>query len=150
MKKIFKLIILVFSLFFLISQQVNWEWGWGWGWWAGWWSSWWWGGGSNMISVKVSEKIPWAACSKDGKWYKCSIAPWMNTVQLVIGQIIKWFTAIAALAWVLFIVINWILLSMHWWEKEKIKWRIKDWITWLILLLLSWVILSIIAPWVYK
>lgn len=112
---------------------------------------------SDAITVKVTEKIPWAGCTLDtesSKWdskiYKCTIQPWFTTVQIMIGQIVKWFTAIAALAWVLFIVINGIMLSMNGGEKEKIKGRITQSITWLILLLLSWLILSIIAPWVYK
>lgn len=116
--------------------------------------SWW----SNSIKVNVTEYVPWAWCvckKKADKWtgclqYTCTIQPWMTTVQMILWQIIKWLTAIAALAWVLFIVVNGILLSMHWWEKEKIKTRITTTITWLILLLLSWVILSVIAPWVYK
>ena len=83
------------------------------------------------VKVKVTENIPWAGCTctdKNESWgckfYTCTMQPWMTTIQLMIWQIIKWFTAIAALSWVLFIVINWILLSMHWWEKEKIKTRI--------------------------
>ena len=111
----------------------------------------------DAITVKVTEKIPWAGCVLDtesSKWdskiYKCTIQPWFSTIQIMIGQIVKWFTAIAALAWVLFIVINGIMLSMNGGEKEKIKGRITQSITWLILLLLSWLILSVIAPWVYR
>lgn len=111
----------------------------------------------GSIKVTVTEKIPGANCVEDTSWwtgtsklYKCTIQPWFKTVQLMIGQIIKWFTAIAALSWVLFIVVNGILLSMHGGDKDKVKGRIKQTISGLILLLLSGVILSIIAPWVYK
>lgn len=110
----------------------------------------------NEIKIKVPEKIPWANCNLDkenkyNSWlYICTISPWMSAVNSIIQNLIKWFMAITAISWVLFIVVNWILLSMHWWEKEKIKTRITATITWIVLLLLSWVILSIIAPWVYK
>lgn len=115
-------------------------------------SSW---GKSKDIQVRVTERIPgvsctpaaWA-CPEDG--CVCTITPWFSNIQSMIWQIIKWLTAIAALGWVLFIVINWIMLSMHWWESSKIKERIIKTITWLVLLLLSWLILSIIAPWIYK
>lgn len=148
MKNILKIICLLFTFFsfFTITNWASWD-----------------------ITVLVSEKIPWAGCVCawntlnwvcywEATWfdsyppaqYKCTIKPWFSSIQSMIGQIIKWFTAIAALAWVLFIVINWILLSMWWEWKDEIKKRIVKTITWLILLLLSWVILSIIAPWVYK
>lgn len=126
-------------------------------------------GASKDIKVRVTEKIPWAncicswntlngVCYGPANWfdnyppaeYTCTITPWFGTVMLMIWGIIKWFTAIAALWGVLFIVVNWLMLSMHGWEATKIKERITKTLIWLILLLLSGVILSIIAPWVYK
>ena len=101
---------------------------------------------------KVPEKVPGANCGeKDAKtWlYECSIKPGFKSVQGIIGNIIKWFTAIAALSWVLFIVINGIMLSTGS-ESGEVKKRIVQWIIWLILVLLSWIILNMIAPWVYK
>jgi len=108
---------------------------------------------SDAITVKVTEKIPGAWCGEQDpktKLYTCTIQPGFTTIQIMIGQIIKWFTAIAALAGVLFIVINGIMLSMNGGEKDKIKGRMAQTITGLILLLLSGLILSILAPWVYK
>lgn len=119
---------------------------------------------SGDIKVLVSEYIPWAGCEcvwwKPPDWickwkdwgapqYECTIKPWFGTITSMMWAIIKWFTALTALAGVLFIVINGILLSM-WSDKAKIKERIVKTLTGLILLLLSGVILSIIAPWVYK
>ncbi len=144
MKRFLLIFITIFSIFwtFLVVNWASWD-----------------------IEVVVTEKIPWANCSEEmsspvwANWpqqskptwnYKCIITPWFWTIQMMIWWIIKWVTALAALTWVLFIVINWIMLSMHGWEATKIKDRITKTIIWLILLLLSWVILSIIAPWVYK
>lgn len=108
----------------------------------------------EAIKVKVSEKIPWAWCSaiKDPKTnlYTCTIQPWFGSIQAMIGQIIKWFTAVAALAWVLFIVVNGMLLSSGWDGKDDIKKRIVKSLTGLILLLMSGLILNIIAPWIYR
>lgn len=111
-------------------------------------TSWW----DGKIKVKVPEKVPGANCGeKDAEtWlYECSIKPGFKSVQGIIGNIIKWFTAIAALSWVLFIVINGIMLSTGS-ESGEVKKRIIGGIIWLILVLLSGVILNIIAPWVYK
>lgn len=109
---------------------------------------------SDEIKINTTTKIPWAKCSisTDKKWYTCSIKPWFKSVLETIQWIIKWFTAIALLARVLFIVVNGILLSMWWLDsgaKEQVKKRISKSIIWLILLLMSWYILNIIAPWVY-
>lgn len=102
------------------------------------------------IKVKVTEKVPWGNCTwDDEKWYECRIKPWFKSVQAIIWNIIKWFTAICALSWVLFIVINWIMLSTGT-DTSEVKKRIVKWIIWLVLVLLSWVILNMIAPWVYK
>lgn len=114
-------------------------------------SSWSW---TNKITVKVTEKIPGWDCSliESGTWawlYECKIEPWFKSVQGIIGNIIKWVTAIAALAWVLFIVINGIMLSTGS-ETGEVKKRIVNGIIGLILVLLSGVILNMIAPWVYK
>lgn len=107
----------------------------------------------DTVTVKVTEKIPGAGCGEKDKktgLYTCTVQPWFKTIQIMIGQIVKWFTAVAALSGVLFIVVNGILLSMDPDNKEKAKGRIKQTLSWLILLLLSGVILSIIAPWVYR
>lgn len=141
MKKIIKIFILSFMLLSFYPNFSYWE-------------TW------KTVEVKVSEKVPWANCVEEKSWtwasqtptwyYICTIPTWFDSVQSMIWEIIKWITAIAALWWVLFIVINWILLSMWWDWADEIKKRIKKTIIWLILLLLSWLILSIIAPWVYR
>lgn len=131
--KFFLLISIIFSFFFINFSYATDD--------------------SETIKVKVTEKIPWAWCSdiKDTKdnLYTCTIKPGFGTIQIMIWKIIKWFTALAALAWILFIVINWILLSTWWEWKDEIKKRIIKTLIWLILLLLSWLILSMIAPWIY-
>ncbi len=112
-------------------------------------NSWSW---QSEIIVKVPEKVPGANCGeKDAStWlYECKIKPGFKSVQSIMGNIIKWATAIAALSWVLFIVVNGIMLSTGS-ESGEVKKRIIAGIIWLILVLLSWVILNIIAPWVYK
>lgn len=105
------------------------------------------------IIVKVTEKIPWGNCGeKDAKTglYECKVKPGFKSVQAILWNIIKWITAIAALAGVLFIVINGIMLSMGWSGTDEVKKRIIKAIVGLILVLLSWLILNMIAPWVYK
>lgn len=112
------------------------------------------------IIITVTEKIPWAKCTvkKDKDWkevpwrWECKVQPWIKGVQSLLWKMIKYFAAIWALAWVLFIVVNWIMLSMWWMDsslKDKAKKNITWAIIWLVLLLLSWVILKMIAPWVY-
>ena len=121
---------------------------------------------SAWIIITVTEKIPGASCSTiDSKWnpwvakegeaqmYNCSVAKWFTSVTVMLWKIIKYFTYIAALWWVLFIIINGILYSM-WWIEESMKSEAKKRITatliWLLVLFLSWVILNLIAPWIYK
>jgi len=142
MKK-FLILITTFFYLFLVSWIIYW---------VSWDTSW---GSKEPIEVKVTEKISGANCEPKTwpcppEWCICKIEPWFNTIQSMIWWIIKWVTVIAALGWILFIVINWIMLSMWWEENTKTKERIIKTVVWLILLLLSWVILSIIAPWVYK
>lgn len=109
---------------------------------------------TNAIEVKVTEKIPWANCKKI--WtneYTCDVKKWFWTVTEMMWEIIKFFTLIAALGWVLMIVIFGIQYSMWWmdsWVKESAKKHITQTIMWLVVLLLSWVILNAIAPWIYK
>lgn len=120
----------------------------------------------SWILIKVTEKIPWASCTeiksdwtawKVKEWetqmYECSVAKWFASVTEMLWKIIKYFTYIAALWWVLFIIINGILYSMWWidqWMKDEAKKRIGWTLTWLVLLFLSWMILNLVAPWIYK
>ena len=127
---------------------------------------------SGKVTVIVTEQIPWAWCEavhSDLKtpwlinekeieaWktqmYKCEIEKWFTSVIKMMWKIIKYFTFIASLWAVLFIILNGILYSMWWAEpsmKDDAKKRIIWTLLWLVLLLLSWVILNIIAPWIYK
>jgi len=113
------------------------------------------------ITIFVTEKIPWANCEcmdkVDDKCptnpkYKCTIKPWFKTILDALGEFVKYFTFIASLVWVLFIVFNGIMYSMWWIEqslKDNAKKRIVQTLIWLTLLFMSWVILNLIAPWVY-
>lgn len=120
---------------------------------------------SDSVKVRVTEEIPWVLCtpvkyeSWEKKWqivpnlYDCQVEKWVSQIVKMLWNIIKYFTNIAALAWVLFIVYGGIIYSMAWandsWKEEWKK--IIMWaIFWLVLLLLSWPILQMIAPWIYK
>lgn len=120
---------------------------------------------ASSQTVYVTERIPWANCSKDlvvkgnendknaPMYYECKIDWGIAWFYSTLQWIIKYFTFIVVLTWVMFIVINWIAISMSWidsWAKEAAKWRILKTIWGLVLLLLSWVILNLIAPWVYQ
>lgn len=112
---------------------------------------------TDWIKVIVTEKVPWANCTEKKEWdqtfYECSVAKWFTSVTIMLWKMIKYFTYLAALWWVLFLVVNWILYSMWWmdqWMKDEAKKRIEATLIWLVILLLSWVILNFIAPWIYK
>ncbi len=136
MKKIILILVLWFSIFAWNSVFAE-----------TWTTSWW-----NGIEVKVTEKIPGAECDWAPWAYTCTVKPGFGTVMQLMGWIIKYFTFLASLGWVLFIVINWLMLSMWgmWWNKDEIKKHITMTIGWLILLLLSGLILHSIAPWIYQ
>jgi hypothetical protein len=122
----------------------------------------------GTVKVIVTEQIPWAWCEMiDDNWnkttkkrtdwktqmYQCEIKKWFWSVISMLWNIIKYFTFIASLWAVLFIIINGILYSMWGAEpsmKDDAKKRIIWTLVWLILLLLSWVILNLVAPWIYK
>lgn len=129
--------------------------------WIGFWwvvpTSYWQDTTSSKIEheVKVTEKVPWANCNDgegDPKIYTCTVEAWFSPVMQMMQKMVKYFTYIATLAWVLMIVISGIQISMGWMSsdaKENAKQRIIKTIGGLIVLLLSWVILHIIAPWVF-
>lgn len=118
----------------------------------------------DYVTVTVTEKIPWVECAQvswdvDNKWnvipiaYKCKVEKWATQIIKMLWGIIKYFTYIATLTWVLFIVYNGILYSMWWADqslKDESKKRIIWTLLWIIVLLLSWPILQLIAPWIYK
>ncbi|MDD4151233.1 MAG: hypothetical protein PHR68_01340 [Candidatus Gracilibacteria bacterium] len=107
---------------------------------------------SEGIQVHVSEDIPGAGCVGSPGDYTCTVKPGFKTVMQLMGGIIKYFTYLAALGGVLFIVINGLMLSMGSMggNKDEIKKKITMTIGGLILLLLSGLILNAIAPWIYK
>jgi len=112
------------------------------------------------IKVTTTAEIPWANCEEwkkdsNGKvlTYDCTVKKGFWQITLMLGQIIKYFTFLASLWGVLFIVINGILYSMGWIDggwKDEAKKRITKTLIGLAILLLSWVILNAIAPWIYK
>ncbi len=112
---------------------------------------------SEYVELNVLANIPGLSCCKNTwTWsttYKCKAQRWTKQIIEMLWNIIKYFTFIAWLFWVTFIVYNWILYSMWWAEqslKEESKKRITQTIIWLIILLMSWYILQLIAPWIYK
>ena len=159
MKKIIVIFILSvcsFLLFTSISRAADSSW-----------DSW-------TIKVVVTERVPWANCEctwgwcverPKGSWvkvceaewwnckYECEIKKWFGSVVEMLWNVIKYFTFIALLWAVLFLVIWWIMYSMSWADpsaKDKAKEKIIQALMWIIVLLLSWVILNAIAPWIYK
>lgn len=99
------------------------------------------------VSTDLSPILSWCSSSS------CNVGTGFSVVKDIAGGIIKYFTYIAGLAGVLFIVINGILYSMSWMDdglKSSAKDRIKKMLIWLVLLMLSGVILNAIAPWIYK
>lgn len=117
---------------------------------------------TEAIKVKVTEVMPWMDCwTQDADWkypkvwwtdenpiYECKVESGFWSVQLMLWGIVKYFTFIAGIAGVLFLVINGIMYSM--WDKEEAKKRITKTLIGLIVLFSSWVILNLVAPWIYK
>ena len=106
---------------------------------------------AGSITINVTEDL--SPILDDCIWNTCSVPRWFWAITKMMWEIIKYFTFIAWLGAVLFIVINGILYSMSGMDdsmKTKAKERITKTLMWLILLLLSWVILNIIAPWIYN
>jgi hypothetical protein len=121
--------------------------------------------GWKKVKVVVTEKIPGVECTEEtisegpaaqhtsstGRWI-CEVPLWMKWVLIMLGRMIRWFTAIALIWAVLFLVINGIHLSAGWLDgnaKSEVKKRIMMTLGWIILLLLAGPILKLIAPWVY-
>ena len=126
----------------------------------------------DWITVIVTEKIPGAGCnSLKSDWktewkltdteikewktqmYECIVKKGFWSVAEMMWKIIKYFTYIASLWAVLFIVINGIMYSMWWADpslKDDAKKRIMWTLWWLVLLFLSWAVLNLVAPWIYK
>lgn len=116
-----------------------------------------WNSYADEISVTVPINLGpmWLSCDEksSNNWYTCKLQTWFWSAQTAIWTMIKYFTFITWLLWVLFIIISWIWLSMSWLSQDLSKLAkeslIKS-IIGVIVLLLSWVILNFIAPWVYN
>ena len=110
---------------------------------------------AEEITVEVTEKIPGVECEENTKKegiYNCKVGKWFSSITVMFGKLIRYFTYIVALAWVLFIVINGILYTMSGIDaglKDTAKKRIVQTLIGLIILLMSWTILYSIAPWIY-
>lgn len=107
--------------------------------------------------ITISEKIPGIDCKEwtGIDWKDCivKIDRDFGSVKSLMAWILKYFTYLSFVFWILFITINWIMISFSWVDsslKESAKWRIIKTILWLILLSLSWLVLTLVAPWVYK
>ncbi len=140
-KKIVLLIVISFSFFFVTFDTY-------------------------AIKVTVTQDLSaiWLPCSAVTKqtqgqigtkvtWYECEIWVGFWAVTGIIQWLLKYVTFIAALAAVLFIVVNGILYSMAGLDdhlKSDAKHKIWMMLWGIILLLLSGVVLQVIAPWVYR
>ena len=106
-------------------------------------------------SVTVTTPVPWVSCwTANDKWeVECMVPTGFAGVQGIFATMIKYFTYIAILWSVLFIIINGIMYSMAGLNdglKATAKDRITKTLIGLVLLLLSWFILNTLAPWVYR
>ena len=110
---------------------------------------------SDTKTITVTEKLPWMECGDKlpNDTYICDVKPGFQSVSLLLTGMIKYFTYIAGIAWVLFIVVNGIMYSMGGIDdgmKDEAKKRVQKTIIWLVLLFLSGFILNLVAPWIYK
>ena len=116
--------------------------------------------GDWKVEVKISTDFTMFLpddCSVDNTWdrpvYTCRVPKWVGWIEILMGNMIKYFTYIASLGAVLMLVVGWIMYSMAWvdqWAKDSAKKLLVMVLAWLILLLMSWVVLKAIAPWVYQ
>lgn len=116
----------------------------------------------TWVTMESTVDIPWMNCTKKDTvsgWtdaettiYTCNVEKWFSSMLTMVSGMIKYFTYIALVAAVLFIVINGIMYSMSWvdsWMKDEAKKRITKTLIWIILLLLSGYLLNLFFPWIY-
>lgn len=111
----------------------------------------------SKTTVVVTEQIPWMDCELDkNSWswpesrrYECTVEWWFGSVMKMLAGFIKYMTFLAALGWVLMLVISWMRLSIEW-KKDEAKTMVKNVIIALLVIFLMWFILNTVAPWVYK
>lgn len=112
----------------------------------------WWDGTSKVV---VTEKIPWMDCKWvdnqpiESRKYTCTVEWWFGSVMKMLAGFIKYITFLAALGWVLMLVVSWMRLSIEW-KKDEAKKMVKNVIIALLVIFLMWFILNTVAPWVYK
>jgi len=117
----------------------------------------WWD--SHCIVVKTSTPVPGIDCTPASSWlqwknlvYECKVPKSTKWVMRMVWDIIKYFTFITTVVWVMIITIAWIMYSLWWIDnsmKESAKKWIKQIIFGLIILFLAWRILQLIAPWIF-
>lgn len=116
----------------------------------------------TKVIISTTQKLPWMKCGEPtitSKWttaevkvYECEVEKWFWSIMTMISWMIKYFTYIAMISAVLFIVINGIMYSMSWVDsgmKDEAKKRITKTLIGIIILLLSGYILSVFFPWIY-
>ena len=113
------------------------------------------------VVVTVTEKIPGAGCVEDttkGKsvtqrQYKCTVKGGFETVQGMLGGLIKYATFITALLGVLMVVFSGLQYATSGGNSDAQKaavGRIQALIAGMLLLFLVGFILNTIAPWIYN
>lgn len=109
----------------------------------------------SKTKVVVTEKIPWMDCTWEdnqpieNRSYECTVEWWFGSVMKMLAGFIKYITFLAALGWVLMLVVSWMRLSIEW-KKDEAKKMVKNVIIALLVIFLMWFILNTVAPWVYK
>lgn len=122
-----------------------------------------WASEEKTVTLITNEKLPWVRCeeietaNKDWKnvikQYKCYLKTSSSSIISIFWSVIKWFSYIAWLIGVVFLVYGWILYSLSgisWDLNTKAKEKITQVLIWIVFLLLTWTILVLIAPWVYS
>lgn len=117
----------------------------------------------TWVTVQSTIDIPWMKCTKaktvswqseaETKIYNCDVEKWFSSMIKLMSWMIKYFTYIALISAVLYIVINGIMYSMSWVDstmKDEAKKRIIKTLTWIVLLLIWGFLLSLFFPWIYK
>ncbi len=107
----------------------------------------------------VTENIPGANCTLkngtgavDKRLYECTVGDGFDSVQALLGGLIKYATFLTGLIGVLMIVLSGIQYALSGGDgeaKTKAKNRIVQLISGLVLLFLMGFVLNSIAPWVY-
>lgn len=118
----------------------------------------------SWVTIQTTVDLPWMWCEKNEKkskntsddgWvtvYDCDIKPWFAEIMTLMSWMIKYFTYIAMISAVLFIVINGIMYTMSGvdsWMKDEAKKRITKTLIWIVILLLSGFLLNLFFPWIY-